>query len=148
MVYDERVRLISEKIQQYIFVGQEFKYTAITSKGQNKLTYCHQITLAGELVQCIVLNALSFSIADIRDEIHQIHANRTDNEVRYLKSLVSKDYPDGDVALQRRNRKTKLVDVVVMGKTQEEKEEETSGPTKPQVKSPGKPKVKKQKVIF
>ncbi len=31
---------------------------------------------------------------------------------------MSKEYPEGDVAVQRRNKKTKLVDVVVLGKKQ------------------------------
>jgi hypothetical protein len=47
-VYDERVTLIATKIQEYIFLAPEFKFTVITSKGHGKLTYCHPMTLAGE----------------------------------------------------------------------------------------------------
>ncbi len=47
-VYDERVALIAEKIQLYIFVHTHFKYKAMSTKGRVELTYCHQMTLAGE----------------------------------------------------------------------------------------------------
>ncbi len=79
-------------------------------------------------------------LKDIRGEIMQIHQNRTDNEVRYLKAIVSKEYPEGNVAIQRRNKKTKLVDVVILGKKlldgDEEQEEEEGGDARVQSSVP------------
>ncbi len=54
VVYDERVTLIAEKIQEYIFVAPQFMFTGTTETGkQVKLTYCHQMTLAGEIICCL-----------------------------------------------------------------------------------------------
>ncbi len=95
-----------------------------TKYGHQKCTYVHQITSNGKKRFICSNHLYNLHVIDIVREIYTIHGNRVDNEVRYLKSIVGQEFPDGKVAVQRRNKKTKLVNVLVLGKVDEKEDDD------------------------
>jgi hypothetical protein len=109
---------------EYLFERNDYRFVAKTTKyGHQKCTYVHQITSNGKKCLFFSNHPFNLHVIEIVREIYAIHGNRVDNEVRYLKSIVGQEFPDGKVAVQRRNKKTKLVNVLVLGKVNGEKEE-------------------------
>lgn len=51
---------------------------------------------------------------DVKSCIFEMHGNKVDNEVRYLKQLLAQDHPDMEV--RRRDKKTSLLDLLHMMK--------------------------------
>eukprot|EP01034_Spumella_vulgaris_P022273 gene22273-28389_t len=94
--YSQRVRSIAEKVLEYVFDTKEIEYHGRTQYGPRICTWFCKMT-----------------IAEIRLNIGQVHTAIIDNEVRYVKELYKKQFPSLTVPTIRRNKATKLMDVVL-----------------------------------